>query len=105
MANYDQEAFTKAWDYLASSTSDGENDFFFFLFLFFVTFFSPRYRGEIPPFPDRLMFFRPLAHAGQCANEKKKEKLSTRKTPKISINLSLKTSDTVKGPCKRKRLY
>ena len=36
---YYQEAFTKAWDYLASSPSDGEDDQpFRFLFFFFVTF-------------------------------------------------------------------
>ena len=26
VAKYDQEAFTKAWDYLAAPTSDGEDD-------------------------------------------------------------------------------
>ena len=26
VVKYDQEAFTKAWDYLAAPTSDGEDD-------------------------------------------------------------------------------
>ena len=39
------------------------------------------------------------------ARTNKKEKNSTEKSPKSSIKLSLKTSDTVKGLWKRKRLY
>ena len=39
VVKYDKEAFTKAWDYLARSDSDGEDDQrFFFCFLFSDTF-------------------------------------------------------------------
>ena len=36
VVKYDQEAFTKAWDYLAAPTSDGEDDYF--ILFYFVTF-------------------------------------------------------------------
>lgn len=59
MVKYHQEAFTKAWVFLASTSRHGEDDYIFVTF-----FFSPWKRGKVPPFLGRLMFFRPFAHAG-----------------------------------------
>ena len=39
---YDQEAFKKAWDYLAASPSDSEEDWSTFSFFFPATLFLPR---------------------------------------------------------------
>ena len=92
VVKYEPEAFSAAWDYLASSGS--ETSFLFF----FPGVFFPWIRGEIRPFFGRLFFFRPLAHLAGCA--KKKKRVSTRK--KIA---SPKASDTPKSRCKHNRLY
>ena len=62
VVKYDQEAFTKAWDYLAKSPSDDEADqkkYFFSIFFFFRHFFTP---GKRPKYghlgADRLFFGR-----------------------------------------------
>ena len=48
MVKYDQEAFTKAWDYLAAPTRDGEDDYFILFerseFLI-PTWVTPQYRA------------------------------------------------------------
>ena len=42
VVKYDQEAFTKAWDYLAAPTSDGEDDYLFIYLFFSRHFLAPR---------------------------------------------------------------
>ena len=94
--NYDQEAFTKAWDYLASSFNDGEEVFCFPFF--------PRNRAEIPRFSGRLFFFA-AARPRRVTFELKIKTFQLKKTWNISIKLSPEASDTtVKGPCKHNRL-
>ena len=79
VVKYDQEAFTKAWDYLTKSPSDDEDDkqqqqqqqqqnnnFFF------RHFFTPGKRGKIRPFGGRTTSFRTLAHAGWYVETKQK---------------------------------
>lgn len=39
---YDQEAFKKAWDYLAASPSDSEEDYNFFFFFPATLFLAPQ---------------------------------------------------------------
>ena len=56
VVKYDAVAFQKAWDFLASS--DGKDNFFFFLSNYF-----PRKGSKIWPFGGRLIFLQPLAHA------------------------------------------
>ena len=76
----DQEAFSKAWDYLASSPGDGEDDSVFFLFFVFSSLFSNPKRGTIRPFLGRLISFRPFMHAGGCMQKKKKTGFNSKKT-------------------------
>ena len=105
VVKYEQEAFSKAWDYLASSPSDGEDDEVFFFFFSFSSLFSPPKRGKIRPFLGRLIFFRPFMHAGGCMEKKEKTRGSTQKTPEIKKQLSPTASNTVNGPCNHKDLY
>ena len=65
VVKYDQEAFAKAWDYLPSSSSDGEDEQRFFFKTFFLpTLFSPWKRGMTAILGPTASFFRPFAHAG-----------------------------------------
>ena len=62
VVKYDAVAFQKAWDFLASS--DKEDNFFFFCFVFvFVELFPPE-REQNMAFWGRLFFSQPLAHEG-----------------------------------------
>ena len=63
VVKYDVGAFQRAWDFLASSPSDGEDDYYLFIFRHF---FSPWERGEIRPFWGRLIFLRPFGRMVQA---------------------------------------
>ena len=81
VVKYDAVAFQKAWDFLASS--DAEDNYFFFFFLFFfVELFSPERE-------QNMAFWGGTAFFCSCwpmqGNElRKKKKVSTKKTSKIS---------------------
>ena len=63
VVKYDVGAFQRAWDFLASSPSDSEDDYYLFIFRHF---FSPWERGEIRPFWGRLIFLRPFGRMVQA---------------------------------------
>ena len=83
VVKYDQEAFTKAWDYLAKSPSDDEDDyknvFFSNFFFFFGTFFTP---GKGPKYghfgADRL--FLDARTCGVVREETPPQRNPTKKT-------------------------
>ena len=62
VVKYDKEAFTKAWDHLASSSSDGEDGQRFFFF------FPTPFLGRL------LLFFFPAVHACRVVGAKRKRK-------------------------------
>ena len=95
VVKYDVGAFQRAWDFLASSPSDGEDDYIYIYIYFFFSFFSPILsspweRGEVRPFWGRLILLRPFGRMVQAPAAKK---VSTIKTPKKSAK-SRKTDRT-----------
>ena len=71
---------------------------------FFRQFLTPE-KGQNTVILEPTDFFS-AAHACRGVNEKKKKKrISTQKTPKISRKLSPTASNTVNGPCNHKDLY
>ena len=106
VVKHDQEAFTKAWDYLAKSPNDDEDDkkIFFSKFFFPALFYSWK-RAEIRPFWGRPTFFRTPANAGWCAKKTKKQWNPTQKTPKNSKKSSPVGSNSPNGLCNHNGLY
>ena len=81
VVKYDAVAFQKAWDFLASS--DAEDNYFLFFFIFFSSNYFPRKGSKIWPFGGGLLFFAAVGPCRVMSLEKKKKK-STKKTSKIS---------------------
>ena len=79
VVKFDAVAFQKAWDFLASS--DDEDNFFFFFF-FFVELFSPE-REQNMAFGGATVLFAAVGPCRVMSLEKKKKKVSTKKTSKM----------------------
>ena len=73
------------------------------VFVFFRHFFAPGKGAKYGLFGPTDFFS--AAHACRVVRAKKKKRVTTKKTPKISKKLSPAASDTVKGPCNHNGLY
>ena len=108
VVKYDQETITKAWDYLAAPTSDGEDDyvcFVLFCFLFFFRhFLAPPKGGQNAAIFGPTDFFSAV-RACRGVHAKKKKTGFNSKNTKSSKKLSPTASNTVNGPCNHKDLY
>ena len=94
VVKYDAVAFQMGWDFLASS--DDEDNFFFFFFFRRIIF--PGKGAKYGLLGGDCFFYSRWPMQGN--DLRKKKKVSTKKTSKISKKSSPRASDTGKGSYK-----